>query len=179
MWGRSRKIPVRYRGRVVRLAERPRAKRAGRGGIWRPWRRVGMVAILAAAVIGGREWAVAARGLVSGDTACSIGRVVDGDTLKVWCPGRGMTSARLIGLDTPEVFSPGCISELVLGLRATWGLRQRVWAAENVQMVFSGVDRYDRRLVRLFLDGRDVAPLLIEDGLARPYSGGRRGSWCG
>jgi micrococcal nuclease len=178
MWRSSRKHAVRYGGRIVRLPERPRARRAAGDGIWRPWRKVGMIVILAAAVVGGREWAVAARGIISGDAQCSIGRVVDGDTLKVWCPRRGLFSARLRGLDTPEVFSPGCISEFVLGVRATWALRQRLWAAEDVQMVFGGVDRYDRRLMWLYLDGTNVASPMIADGLARAYAGGPRGSWC-
>jgi endonuclease YncB( thermonuclease family) len=121
---------------------------------------------------------VAARGILSGDVECSIGRVVDGDTLKVWCPGRGMFSARLMGLDTPEVFSPGCISEFMLGMRATWALRRRVWGAEDVRMAFGGLDRYDRRLMRLYLDGTNAASSMIADGLARPYAGGVRNSWC-
>ncbi|WP_347313007.1 thermonuclease family protein [Defluviimonas sp. SAOS-178_SWC] len=46
------------------------------------------------------------------DGGCRIYRVVDGDTVRMWCPGRGETAARLTGFDTPELFSPACPSEL-------------------------------------------------------------------
>lgn len=43
-----------------------------------------------------------------------------------------------------------------------------------------GRDRY-RRLLAVVRDrqGRDVAAVLIREGLARPYGGERRRSWCG
>lgn len=154
------------------------SRRAVRRRVRSPWRQVAILALAAAALVGGREWATAAWSSATGSQSCSIGRVVDGDTVKVWCPDKGMFSARLLGLDTPEVSSPRCISEYLRGTRATWSLRKRIWLADDVRMVFGGLDRYGRRLTRLYLDGRDVAHAMIAAGLARPYDGGRRRSWC-
>ena len=38
-------------------------------------------------------------------------------------------------------------------------------------------DVYGRKLRNLAVDGRDVGDVLVSEGLARPYGGGRRG-WC-
>ena len=46
------------------------------------------------------------------------------------------------------------------------------------QADLDGEDRYGRRLVRLGIDGRDVGDGLIAEGLAVPYTGGRRIDWC-
>lgn len=39
-------------------------------------------------------------------------------------------------------------------------------------------DRYGRQLARLMVDDRDVADIMVGEGLARRYSGGQRRSWC-
>lgn len=113
------------------------------------------------------------------DGRCRVVWVTDGDTVRAICPGRPGGSVRLTGFDTPEVFSPGCVSEWVLGTRATGLLTWRILRAGEVRLTLSGRDRYGRHLGRLTLDGQDVAGIMIEAGLARPYSGGRRESWCG
>ncbi|MCA0921064.1 thermonuclease family protein [Pseudooceanicola nanhaiensis] len=111
--------------------------------------------------------------------ACRVVSVVDGDTVRTWCPGRGLESARLRGFDTPEVFSPQCTSEWVRGTQATVHLRFLLLRAGTVTIVKEGTDRYGRALVKLWVDGTSVATHMIEAGLARPYSGGRRAGWCG
>ena len=50
--------------------------------------------------------------------------------------------------------------------------------ARTVEPRIGEMDRYGRRLVRLSLDGRDVGAVLISEGLAVPYRGGRRIDWC-
>lgn len=108
-----------------------------------------------------------------------ICRVIDGDTVRVYRPGTGMVTVRLLGFDAPEVFSPRSFSEFVLGIRATWTLRREVRRASQVRLVFGGTDRYGRHLTRLYLDDADVAHRMIGAGLARPYGGGMRASWSG
>lgn len=44
--------------------------------------------------------------VASREGECRILRVIDGDTVSVICPGEGMVSARLLGFDTPEKYSP-------------------------------------------------------------------------
>lgn len=78
--------------------------------------------------------------------------VVDGDTVNF-----AGQSIRLVGFDTPETYRAECASERRLGEAATDRLRD---------------------LARLMLDGRDVADIMVGEGLARRYSGGHRQSWC-
>lgn len=173
-----------------------RSRRSGVPGL-AAWSKVALIAVFALVAIAGREgahdlidagWQASVgarspiRAAINVDAApsasCSFARVIDGDTLDVSCPGHGLVRARLLGFDTPEVFSPGCASELALGRRATAALARRIREAGQVRMVFAGLDKYDRRLMRLYLDGRDVAEAMVADGLARPYGGGRRTDWC-
>lgn len=110
---------------------------------------------------------------------CRVATVIDGDTVTLWCPGRGLHRARLASVDAPELFSPQCPSEWLAAQRATWALRGLLWGAESLTVTHRGIDRYDRRLVDLTADGTRIGPALIAAGHARPYAGGRRQGWCG
>jgi len=84
-----------------------------------------------------------------------------------------------VGFDTPETFRPGCSAERALGQRATARMSEIITTAQRLDVGYGGGrDRYDRLLVRLYADGTDVADIMINEGLARPYDGGRRRSWC-
>lgn len=119
-----------------------------------------------------------AAGLRAQPGACRVLSVTDGDTVTLWCPGRGAGPARLTGYDAPELFSPGCAAEWWAGMRATWALRRMLWTAGTVRALREGTDRYGRALVALWLDGRPVAQAMIAAGHGRPYAGGPRGGWC-
>lgn len=112
------------------------------------------------------------------ESGCRVARVIDGDTVDLACQGASPFRARLTGYDTPETYEPSCASEAALGLEATARLRALVTSATSVTARISGTDRYGRRLVALSLDGRSVSGTLIAEGLAAPYSGGRRPDWC-
>ena len=116
-------------------------------------------------------------GSSTGD-ACRVARVLDGDTVVLSCPGEAPERARLTGYDTPEVFSPGCRAERALGETATERLRALVRDGETFTITRRGYDRYDRRLAKVAIDGRDVGDILVSEGLALRYSGGRRIDWC-
>ncbi len=109
---------------------------------------------------------------------CVITRVVDGDTVHALCRGSGAERLRLMGYDTPETYRARCSAERRLGDRATRRLRAELARAGDIRMRFYGRDRYQRLLVRLTLDGRDIADTMIAAGLAVRYSGGRRIDWC-
>lgn len=109
---------------------------------------------------------------------CRILRVIDGDTVSLICPEDGMVSARLMGFDTPEMYSPRCLGEFVAAQKAAWHLRSLVQKADRLKLTHQGNDQYGRALVALELDGVDVARLMVRDGHARQYGGGLRGSWC-
>ncbi len=100
--------------------------------------------------------------------------MVDGDTADV-----GDDRYRLVGYDTPETYKPKCDFEKALGTEATRRARQLVQEAGTVDFVIlPGRDKYGRGLARVFLHGEDLGSILIAEGLARPYAGGRRKSWC-
>ncbi len=101
--------------------------------------------------------------------------VVDGDTIKA---PYGVTY-RLLGFDTPETRFARCDAERALGLAAKDRLEELLSIGE-VKVLESGrLDKYGRTLANVTIDGRDVGDILIDEGLARPYDGGHRGSWCG
>lgn len=112
------------------------------------------------------------------DGTCRIIRVVDGDTVNLICPEDGIQSARLLGFDTPEKYAPKCLAEFVAAEKASWHLRTLIQKANRLALSFDGRDQYGRALVRLELDGVDVARLMIRAGHARTYGGGLRGGWC-
>ncbi|MEL6167961.1 MAG: thermonuclease family protein [Pseudomonadota bacterium] len=108
---------------------------------------------------------------------CKLDRVVDGDTVDLSCPD-GPLRARLTGFDTPELFSPGCQRELALAREAKRATETLWRNADTVSLRGEGNDRYGRTLVAVRLDGIPLSSTLIAQGLARPYSGGVRRSWC-
>ncbi|MCX7645538.1 MAG: thermonuclease family protein [Rhodobacteraceae bacterium] len=110
---------------------------------------------------------------------CRVVQVIDGDTVTLWCAGRGAARARLTGYDTPELFEPACLSELWRAWQAKWQLRRELWTAGEVTVIRSGTDRYGRALAAVFVDGENVARRMIAAGNARPYGGGQRQGWCG
>lgn len=110
---------------------------------------------------------------------CRILRVVDGDTVNLWCARRGQVKARLLGYDSPELFSPRCLSEFVRAEQAVWFLRWTLVTTGPVRLALHDRDRYGRALVGLSVGGRDVAAVMIARGLGRAYDGGPRQGWCG
>ena len=50
--------------------------------------------------------------------------------------------------------------------------------ADRLILTREGTDQFGRALVRLELDGQDVADRMIREGHGRRYGGGPRGSWC-
>ena len=111
-------------------------------------------------------------------SGCRVVSVIDGDTVRMYCPAKGIFKARLQGFDTPEIFNPNCVSERIKGLWATGKLRLFLLQADDIRFVLNGVDRYGRRLVSVFVDGRSLANVMIETEHAVPYGGGKRQNWC-
>ena len=102
---------------------------------------------------------------------------VDGDTIHV-----DDERIRIVGLDAPETYQARCESERQRGHRATAHLR-RLLAGGTITIRGQGRDRYGRTLARVYVDGRDVAGLMIRAGHAVPYvcprgRCPRRIDWC-
>jgi micrococcal nuclease len=109
---------------------------------------------------------------------CRIISVIDGDTVTLMCRDSGIGRARIMGYDTPEKFSPKCLSELIAAEQASWALRTLIQKADRIEVAHQGQDKYGRAQVVLTLDGLDVARAMIRSGQARQYGGGLRGGWC-
>lgn len=103
-------------------------------------------------------------------------RVIDGDTFEDLDTG---DRYRLENIDTPETGSRArCTAERQLGDRATRQARALITNANSLDVRRTGrIDRYDRIIAFIEIDGRDLGELLIADGLARPWRG-RREPWC-
>ena len=100
--------------------------------------------------------------------------VVDGDTL--WLAG---AKIRIADIDAPEVTNPRCEYEKQLGDKATFRLLELLNEGP-FEVRTSGdrqTDKYGRDLRVLVRDGKSLGQQLVEDGLARRWTG-RRESWC-
>lgn len=99
--------------------------------------------------------------------------VVDGDTIHY----KG-TKIRIADIDTPETHPPRCEAEATKGAAAT----QRMLALVNagpftLESIDRDEDRYGRKLRVVTRGGESLGGVLVDEGLARWYGGGRQ-SWC-
>jgi endonuclease YncB( thermonuclease family) len=80
---------------------------------------------------------------------------IDGDTLRV-----GSDRIRLRGIDTPELSEPG-------GRAARQRLEQLLQEGP-IRIVPHGQDVYGRTVADVFVNGRNVAEVLNQEGYAKP-----------
>jgi micrococcal nuclease len=105
--------------------------------------------------------------------------IIDGDTLAL-----GNERIRLLNIDAPESFRSRCERELVMGLKAKERLAVLVRSG-RLEVERHGQDRYRRTLARIYVGGRDLGQVLIQEGLALPWRDGpearadRLQHWCG
>tara|TARA_R100000808_G_scaffold3922_2_gene13340 strand:- start:1000 stop:1377 length:378 start_codon:yes stop_codon:yes gene_type:complete len=113
-------------------------------------------------------------------------RVIDGDTIDceeaidLGFDISYSTKVRFVGINTPESRGrPPRVSaeEKRLGLAAKARLIELIEAAEEVVLQSQGVDKFGRCLGVIRADGVDVNKLLVEEGHARWYDGGKRKPW--
>jgi micrococcal nuclease len=101
--------------------------------------------------------------------------VVDGDTFYF-----GSEKIRIADIDAPETHPSRCQREQALGDRATERLSQLL-AGNDFELLPLGKrdrDRYGRKLRMVMIDGKSAGERLVEEGLARKWTGKRR-PWCG
>ncbi len=174
--------------RIVPLRRPPRRVR---WPWWWRWRRLigveqraAVFWALALALISGRyavlapladDWRSSLRPMTRD---CRVAGVVDGDTVNLFCVGRGTVRARVVGYDTPELFSPQCEAEREAAARAKQVLATWAWHATSTEVAFLGHDRYGRALVDMRLSGQRVAEGMADAGVGRRYFGQLRGGWC-
>jgi micrococcal nuclease len=114
-------------------------------------------------------------------------RVIDGDTAVVSVPAWaatpfGMISVRIAGIDAPESRKPPakCKAEVALGKAASAYARGLVTPGTAMLLTYRGFDKYGGRIdgALSLPDGRDWATVMLAAGMARPYAGGKKLSWC-
>ncbi|WP_342360424.1 thermonuclease family protein [Terrarubrum flagellatum] len=117
-----------------------------------------------------------------GDYEAVITRVIDGDTVEarvaVWLGQDVITRIRLLSVDAPEIRG-ACGSERDLAVAARNRVHELVAGRRIIVRQVGGDKYFGRVTANLMADGVNVANALLAEGLARPYGGGRRGSWCG
>lgn len=105
--------------------------------------------------------------------------VVDGDTVRLVPTSRtaGQT-IRIFGLDTPETHGK-CDAEKQRAATAKDRLTQLVARGVRVSTNLL-LDKYGRHVASLYdRDGRNIAEVMVSEGLARFYNGeGARQGWC-
>lgn len=101
-------------------------------------------------------------------------RVYDGDTIHL-----NDERIRILGLDTPEYGQRARCREEALAASVAKEALQNMLLHGEIEIQRQGLDRYDRTLAYVRVDGVDVADALIAQGLAREYHGGPRKGWCG
>jgi endonuclease YncB( thermonuclease family) len=102
-------------------------------------------------------------------------RAIDGDTYQ--CDG---IRIRVENIDAPELHAR-CPSELDAANAAKRFAQAALDGAIKIDIrVYEKRprDRYGRTLAHVLVDGDDLGELMIGAGLARPYHGERRLSWC-
>ncbi len=100
---------------------------------------------------------------------------VDGDTID-----HGDDRYRLVGFNAPETFRPQCEAERALGLKAKDRLTEIIQTSGQIELVIQPeLDVHDRFFAVGRSGGQEIGKTLISEGLARPYNGGKRRSWCG
>jgi endonuclease YncB( thermonuclease family) len=106
----------------------------------------------------------------------------DGDTCYVLAPSLPESlqkmSIRILGIDTPEIRG-ACTEEKELALEGREVANNLFRNAEKIEFRGYKWDKYGGRiLTEVYLDDQNYAELLMMAGLARPYYGGTKTSWC-
>ncbi len=119
--------------------------------------------------------------IIPGPVTADVVRVYDGDTLTVdahpWPQITVRTSVRVDGIEAPEIRG-ACDNEKAMAREARELARESV--GEHVHLRNVGLGKYAGRVIAdVFTeDGRRLADVLLEAGLARPYDGSEREGWC-
>ena len=108
---------------------------------------------------------------------CNLVKVVDGDTIDVdidlgFNVVLSNRRVRLMGIDTPESRTRD-LAEKKLGLEAKDRLIEL--CGDKLQLLSEGTDKYGRVLgVPHTSDGKNICDLLVKEGHAVPYFGGKK-----
>ena len=87
-------------------------------------------------------------------------------------------SVRVLGIDTPEIRGD-CEEEKALAQKGKKLANELFRSATSIEYRDLKWDKYGGRiLANVYLDGELYSEKLIKQGLARPYFGDKKESWC-
>ncbi|KPP81190.1 MAG: nuclease (SNase domain protein) [Oceanicaulis sp. HLUCCA04] len=119
---------------------------------------------------------------IAGPIEAEILRVIDGDTVEVrafiW-PGHSVeTHVRLADVDAPEIRRVECEAEREAGHAARLFVEDQLMPGGRLHIRNVTLGSFAGRVIAAITlpDNRDLGAVLIEEGLATPYSA--RGGWC-
>ena len=119
---------------------------------------------------------LAAQGPASAEgMPATLARVIDGDTA-VLMTAEGEKTVRFKGLDAPEIKGQ-CAWERQAALQARAEV-ERLLGSGKITLEKPSRDKYGRVAAFVMVDGQPVHAAMIQAGLARPYTGGKRRGWC-
>ena len=84
---------------------------------------------------------------------------------------------RVNGVDAPEIRGK-CVEEKKNARLAKQFTVEKLRNAQKIELRNMKRGKYFRIIADVYIDGKNLTQLLIQANLARPYDGGKRGSWC-
>lgn len=99
--------------------------------------------------------------LYANSITCKVVNVSDGDTVTVLCDKNDQIKLRLFGIDAPE-------KKQAYGQKSKQALSSMI-AAQEVQIVTHGHDRYSRTIATIFLNDVDINAEQVKNGMAWAY----------
>lgn len=84
---------------------------------------------------------------------------------------------RIAGIDTPEL-KGRCRKEIELARLAKQKTVAMIRSAKIIELKRMRRDKYFRIDADVYVDGKSIAQALIKAGLAVPYQGGKKVTWC-
>lgn len=112
-------------------------------------------------------------------------RVIDGDTIEFQAdflpdPLEKKLSLRIYGIDTPEKsFRSSCDLESRMGEKMSRFTQSLIKQSKSHKIIIRSWDKYGGRVDGdLILDGKSLRDILLQTGLAKPYFGEKKQSWC-
>ena len=113
---------------------------------------------------------------------CKVVKVYDGDTIYVDIPNTHQLFGksipiRVAHIDTPELKGK-CPAEIIAANTAKNLVKKMLPVGSIVTLKHVRRDNYFRVLAEVDINGGDIGTVLINAGLARPYEGSAKKSWC-
>jgi endonuclease YncB( thermonuclease family) len=134
-------------------------------------------------VQGAKKAAQSVRNAITGEVQATVGYIFDGDTFaaKVLLKDGVEISVRvrIMQIDAPEIHGE-CAEETAAAERAKSRLGELLPVGSRAVLTGVKDDKYLGRIDAYVMNdaGQDVGNAMIQEKLARKYSGGKRMGWC-